>query len=127
MTVRYGGELNFGDLIGVTYSNHILFGFYAGKGNGTLQYYPINHVAFTLDDYQEWQKLSDEQKKGSWKTRRYSKGFTSKCFYKSYINSVHKTRVIKMDSPENIFTEKDDKETYEKAKQALIKVGMIKQ
>jgi hypothetical protein len=57
----------------------------------------------------------------------YSKGFTLKCLYKSYINAVHDTRVVKITNPEDIFTTQEDKEDYEKSKEILIKLKFIKQ
>ena len=46
--------------------------------------------------------------------------------WKSYINVVHTTRVIKILHPEDIFTNKEDREQYEKSKEVLIKLNFIK-
>jgi hypothetical protein len=46
--------------------------------------------------------------------------------YKSYINAVHATRVMKVTNPEDIFIEQQDREDYEKSKEALITLNFIK-
>ena len=58
-------------------------------------------------------------------TRRFEKGFTSKCIWKSYINAVHTTRVMKIDRPEEILTDKEDMESYQQSREALITINFI--
>jgi len=116
--LKYGGQLFPGDFIAVSEGNHISFGWYFGDGvGGTLQYYYLGAPGHCYDAYQEWEKITDpEVKKKHWRNTKYSKGFTLKCLYKSYINAVHDTRVMKITNPEDIFTTKEDKEQYEQSK-----------
>ena len=126
-TIRYGGDLLPGDFIAVSYQNHIDLGWYVGDGRGTLQYYSLRGPGVAYDDYKAWLNYSDEDKrKNKWVTSRFEKGFTRKSFWKSYINTVHSTRVMKIANPEDIFTEKEDIEQYQKSKEALITVNFIK-
>jgi hypothetical protein len=125
-TLKYGGVLHLGDFIAVSNGNHISFGWYAGDGRGTLQFYYMEGPARTYEDYKDWCTWSDEQKaKNKWTSRRFEKGFTTKCLWKSYINAVHGTRVIKIERPEEIFTDQEDRDTYEKSKEALITLNFI--
>lgn len=124
MELKYGGILEIGDLVAVSNGNYIHFGFYAGTGRGTLQYWWIGQPVSQYDRYQEWLNLP-EDKRSRWNNKRYEKGFTKKCIYKSYINAVHDTRVMKITNPEDIFTNKEDFEKYEKSKKVLITLNII--
>jgi hypothetical protein len=125
-TLKYGGVLHPGDFIAISGSNHMMFGWYVGDGHGTLQFYYMEGPARTYEDYKSWLNYSDEEKaKNKWASRRFEKGFTTKCLWKSYINAVHGTRVIKIERPEEIFTEQEDRDTYEKSKEALITLNFI--
>lgn len=125
MELKYGGQIERGDLIAVSNGNHIHFGWYAGTGRGTLQYWWILQPANAYDNYQDWLKLP-EDKRSRWNNKRFEKGFTSKCIYKSYINAVHDTRVMKITNPEDVFTAPKDREAYEKSKEALITLNILK-
>ena len=125
-TLQYGGDLYIGDFIGISVANIMDFGWYCGDGKGgTLQYYSLRAPKYRYEDYEVWTKLpADQQKK--WYPRCYTNGWTIKCLWKSHINSVHNTRVIKLPHPEDIFTDKQDREIYEKSKEVLIKLNFIK-
>jgi len=124
-TLKYGGDLYIGDFIGVSVNNTMDFGWYCGDGSsGTLQYYTIWCPTIRYDDYKEFLKITDEKTKKRYTI--YKNGFTKKCLWKSYINVVHTTRVIKILHPEDIFTNKEDREKYEKSKEVLIKLNFIK-
>lgn len=126
-TIQYGGVLHPGDFIAVSNGNHIDFGWYAGDGRGTLQFYSFRTPASVYEHYDKWLQKSDEQKaKSKWELKRYEKGFTLKCLWKSYINTVYKTRVMRITNIEDIFTEKEDRKEYERSKEALIKLNFIK-
>jgi len=126
-TIKYGGQLTLGDFIAVSDGNHMSFGFYCGDGRGgTLQYYYWGSPGSVHDTYQEWLLQSDEEKSKSWRAKQFEKGFTTKCLWKSYINSVHSTRVIRITNIEDIFTETEDRDNYEKSKEVLIKLNLIK-
>ena len=126
-TLKYGGELHSGDFVAISNGNHISFGWYVGDGRGTLQFYYIGGPGRTYKEYRAWLTLSDvEKSKNKWMSKRFEKGFTTKCLWKSYINAVHDTRVIKITNPEDIFTTKEDREQYEQSKEALITLNFIK-
>jgi hypothetical protein len=125
-TLKYGGDLYIGDFIGISVTNSMDFGWYCGDGtSGTLQYYTMWAVKARHEHYEMWQKLPVDQRT-RWYPTSYKDGFTKKCLYKSFINAVHDTRVIKLPHPEDIFTNKEDREAYENAKEVLIKLNFIK-
>ena len=126
--LKYGGQIVPGDFIAISDGNHINFGWYAGNGSGTLQYYTMYGPVRAYEDYQSWLKITDEEKKKNmWQSRRFSKGFTTKCLWKSYINSVHKTRVMKLTNIEDIFTEQEDMKAYQESREVMIKLNLVKQ
>jgi len=125
--IKYGGQLVPGDFIVVSFSNHLDFGWYVGDGiGGTLQYYSLRSPALSYDRYEEWLK-EEESKRSKWSNKTYEKGFTRKCLWKSYINAVHSTRVLKLTNTNDIFTEQEDIIYYEKSKEALLTLNFIKQ
>jgi len=121
-TLRYGGKLLPGDFIAVSNGNWLTFGWYCGDGRGTLQYYMMHGPAARYKDYQKF--LQDPEKHRY--HNRYEKGFTLKNIWKSYINAVHSTRVVKIEHPETVFTDKEDIEDYQKSKEVLITLNFIK-
>lgn len=124
--LRYGGKLQIGDFIIVSNGNFLDFGWYCGDGiNRTLQYYNFRSPGGTFSDYIHWENTPIENR-SNWQSRKYKNGFNIKCLWKSYINTVHKTRVAKIVNPEELFTEAEDIEYYEKSKEALIKLNFIK-
>ena len=126
--LRYGGQIVPGDFIAIAYGNHLDFGWYAGNGRGTLQYYTMRGPAVAYKDYESWLKLSDEEKaKDKWTTSRFIKGFTTKCFWKSFINSPHPTRIMKITNVEDIFTEQRDIEEYQQSREIMVKLNLVKQ
>ena len=126
--LKYGGQIFPGDFIVVAYGNHLDFGWYAGNGRGTLQYYTMRGPGNAYRDYESWLKMSDKEKaENKWMTSRFIKGFTTKCFWKSYINSPRPTRIMKITNVEDIFTEQEDIEMYQQSKEVMIKVNLVKQ
>ena len=124
-TLQHGGQLEIGDFIAVSNGNHLDFGWYCGDGINTLQYYYYRNAVCAYNTYEDWLNQS-EANRTAWKTKRYTNGFTKKCLRKSYINAVHTTRVLKINNPEEIFTDKEDRDDYEKSKETLIKLNFIK-
>lgn len=124
-TLKHGGQLEIGDFIAVSNGNHLDFGWYCGDGINTLQYYYYRNPQNAYNTYEDWLNQS-EANRTAWKTKRYTNGFTKKCLWKSYINAVHTTRVLKINNPEEIFTNKEDRDDYEKSKETLIKLNFIK-
>ena len=125
--LKYGGQIVPGDFLAISYNNHIDFGWYAGNGRGTLQYYTFRGPKSAQERYDEWLTLSDEEKKKHWLAKYHEKGLSVKCLWKSYINSIHSTRVMKITNIEDIFTEKEDREDYEKSREVLVTLNIIKQ
>lgn len=127
-TIRYGGDLIPGDFIAVSDGNHINFGWYAGDGRGTLQYYSMRGPMLYYRDYESWLAMTDAEKaKNRWMSKRFEKGFTVKCMWKSYINTVHKTRVMKLTNVEDIFTDPEDIKEYQQSREVMIKLNLVKQ
>jgi len=125
-TLKYGGDIQIGDFIGIADGNHLSFGWFCGTGkSGTLQYYNYVSPQSSYKIYKDWLNQS-EANRSSWRTIKYTKGFTKKCLWKSYINAVHSTRVLKINNPEEIFTNKEDRDNYEKSKEVLITLNFIK-
>jgi hypothetical protein len=126
--LKYGGQIVPGDFIAVSDGNHLSFGWYIGDGRNTLQYYYMRGPQSVYNDYKTWLRYSDEEKsKNRWMTRRFEKGFTLKCLWKSAIQAVHATRVMKITNVEDIFTDPEDRKMYEESKEALITLKFIKQ
>lgn len=123
MKVRYGGDLQIGDFIMIANSNYTSFGWYAGQGQGTVQYY---HFRIPGDRYESFKQWEAGRLDNSWLAPKFQKhGFNSKTFYKDYIygggiDSSHGSRVVKIKDPESIFTNQEDLEDYRKSKEALI-------
>lgn len=112
-TLKFGGPLVPGDFIAVSEGNRISFGWYCGDGRGTLQYYYYGNPVYAFERYLQKNNNSEE-------------GFTKKHFWKSYISAVHTSRVIKLNNPEEIFTDAEEKEIFEKSREVMIKLNFIK-
>lgn len=127
--LKYGGDLHPGDFIAIAEQNGMSFGWYFGDGRGgTLQYYYLYSPSGSYESYEDWEKIKDpEIKSRHWRAKIYSKGFTLKCIRKGYINAVHDTRVMKINNPEEIFTDPKEIETYRKSKEVLLKLKFVKQ
>ena len=124
MEFRFGGKLEIGDFILIAYTNCVFPGWYCGEGRGTLQYYGMRELVFRHEQYEDF--LKNEDKYTLSVAKRFANGFTKKSLWKSYINSPHLTRVIKVKHPELLLTDEDDVENYQKSKQILINLGIIK-
>lgn len=126
-TLKYGGDLHPGDFIAVSNGNCINFGWYAGDGRGTLQYYDVWGVKRSKQCYDSHvADFKNGKETSKYFNSLYEKGFTIKCLWKAYINAVHDSRVLKITHPEELFTNKEDRDTYEIAKEALITINFIK-
>jgi hypothetical protein len=105
MELRYGGKLELGDPIIVSYGSGMFFGLFAGYGRGTIQYYTPNGIVYSAEHAQR------NNKKAS--------------FYKAYIHgSSVKYRVLKV-TPD-ILHNKEDREEYEQAIEILKQENVIK-
>lgn len=105
MELRYGGKLELGDPIIVSYGSGMFFGLFAGYGRGTIQYYTPNGIVYRAE-----------------RAQRLNKKPT---FYKAYIHgSSVKYRVLKV-TPE-ILHNIEDREEYEQAIEILKQENVIK-
>ena len=124
MKIRYGGDLQIGDFIMVANVNYTSFGWYCGKGRGTVQYYHFRVPGERHKTFKEWEagRLNN-----SWLALKFQRhGFSSKIFYKEYIYGrgikINGSRVVKITDPEAIFTNPEDLNDYLKSKEALINI-----
>lgn len=118
--------LEVGDFIVIAWNNQLDYGWYCGQGrdNSTLQYYNIDSPASALEDYEQYEK---GEPISSWVAERFKKqkGFNSKCFYKSYINSYYERRILKPANPDDLFTHPEQLAKYNKSKEALIRIKFL--
>jgi len=116
--------LELGDFI-VIASNSILdYGWYCGQGRDktTLQYYSIWSPGYTLEQFEKFETGDHTH----WRAEHFTKhGFTSKAFYKSYLNSYYESRFLKVTDPDNLFTNPEQLAKYNKSKEALIKIKFL--
>jgi hypothetical protein len=105
MELKFGGKLEIGDPIIVSYGHGIDFGLFAGYGRGTIQYYLPGGIIY-----------HDEAaaRKG-----------TKPKFYKAYIRGDNmKYRVVKV-TPDILFNEEDAIQ-YERAIEILKQENIIR-
>ena len=84
MTIRYGGKLEFGDVIMIAESGRCYLAHYIGEGKGTLQYIYMSGIANMYNNYLDWQKGTIDIPI-YWKQRFEKDGFSVKSFWKGYI------------------------------------------
>ena len=124
--IKYGGVLHPGDFIAISDGNHLNFGWYLGDGKNTLQYFTLHGPGSVYDQYKEFKTWDDAEKaKNTWTTKRFEKGFTIKCLWKSFVQAVHTTRIMKITNVEDIFTDSEDRQMYERSREALITLNFI--
>lgn len=106
MNFTYVDKLEIGDPIIVAESGSFLnFGWFAGYGQNTVQYY-LPWAVIAADKTQR----ENPQKKIR--------------MYKAYVQKTNRHRVAKIQEP--VFFEQDDRERYEEARRILIDRGIIK-
>ena len=119
-TVKHGGDLQIGDFIAISYAAGFTFGWYCGYGQNTLQYFEyhwpsasFNHYIRAKNDsvYHNHEKANSEEFNKTWIAKNYVKDW--------------RYRVMKIDNPESIFTEKEDLEKYIESKQILEQIKFI--
>ena len=116
--------LNVGDFIIIASNNQLDYGWYCGqnKYGSTLHYYTIWSPANALEDFERYEAGD----KTGWRTKKFEKhGFTSKCFYKSFLNVWYESRILKPGNPDELFTHPEQLERYNKSKEALIKIKFL--
>ena len=118
--------LNAGDFIIIATSSQLDYGWYCGQGKygNTLHYYSIWSPGNALEAFERYEK---GEKLASWITKRFerSKGFTSKCFDKNFLNVFHESRILKPANPDDLFTHPEQLAKYNKSKEALIRIKFL--
>lgn len=121
--------LNAGDFIVIAKGSQLDYGWYCGQSRygNTLHYYNMWSPGSALEDFERYEK---GEKLASWNNSKKferSKGFTSKCFYKNFLNVyyVSKSRILKPANPDDLFTDPEQLAKYNKSKEALIKIKFL--
>jgi hypothetical protein len=122
-TIRYGGQIEKGDFLIISYQNCIGFGWYIGEGKGTIHFYNLYAPKNYNEAYESYLK---ETKHSKWSENKYEKGFNLKSVYKDYIYDTNEFRIAKVNNPEEFFTNPNDFLTYEQSRDVLIKLKFIK-
>lgn len=125
-TLKIGKHLTLeiGDFIVIAWGNRLDYGWYCGQGRDkcSLQYYTLLSPGGALEDFEKYEAGNET----GWRTEKFKKhGFTSKCFYKSYLNSYYEGRIMKPANPDELFTNPEDIEKYNKSKEALIRIKFL--
>ena len=125
-TLKIGKHLNLeiGDFIVIAWGNRLDYGWYCGQGRDkcSLQYYSLSSPGGVLEDFERYEAGDNT----GWRVEKFKKhGFTSKCFYKSYLISYYESRILKPSNPEDLFTDPDKLAQYNKSKEALIKIKFL--
>lgn len=119
-TVKHGRNLQIGDFIAISYAYGFEFGWYCGEGENTLQFFNCYRPLSSLDYYNRV-KLDSAYKDHN---KANSEEFNKKWIQKSRVNNW-RYRVMKIENPEDIFTEKRDLETYRESKEILEQIKFI--
>ena len=118
--------LNVGDFIVIACGGSLDYGWYCGQGRGgsTLHYYSIWVPGSVLEDYEQYESGNELP---SWRAEKFKKagGFTSKCFYKNFLNSWYEGRILKPANPDELFTHPEQLAKYNKSKEALIRIKFL--
>ena len=118
--------LNVGDFIIIASGGSLDYGWYCGQNRygSTLHYYSLWSPGNALETYEEYEK---GEPVSSWLVERFKKqkGFTSKLFYKSFLNTWYESRILKPANPDELFTNPEQLKTYNKSKEALIRIKFL--
>lgn len=108
-TVKHGGDILRGDLVGICHTNDFVIGIYYGQGRGgTFQYYYPASVISAKEYYENRVKNNGVEKEGPFRINK---------LWKAYVNSPRETRIIKLNRS-NI-TDQQTIEQIEEAKEIL--------
>jgi len=117
--------LEVGDFIVIASGGQLDYGWYCGQGRygSTLHYYSMWAPGAALKDYEQY----EAGKETSWRAEKFKKhgGFTSKCFYKNFLNTYYESRILKPANPDELFTNPEQLAKYKKSKEALIKIKFL--
>jgi len=115
--LNLGGELQPGDVVGVSYNNWNAFGWYVGVGKtGSMHFIRINVPSIIKTQYENFISGTDTS---PWALKRFSKGITFKHFSKDYVLMVNPQRAFKVPNPEEFFKDSSLEEDYKISKEVL--------
>jgi len=118
VTLNIGGQLAPGDVVGISYNNCIIFGWYVEEGQyGSLKYIPFRVPQYVEDQYNKF--LAGDQ--GAWLLKKFAKGIIFKHMSKDFITSwsAVNNRAIKISNPEEFFRGSDVEPQYLASKTIL--------
>jgi len=119
VVLNLGGELCTGDVVGISYNNHITFGWFVESGAyGSLKYIGFNAPKYTMDQYNDF---ASGKTINNWWAKRFAKGFHFKHIGKDYIVAYGPTdnRAFKVPNPEQFFKGSVQEQLYEESKKVL--------
>ena len=127
-TLRYGGEIETGDVIAISFNNWITVAFYLGNGqNKSLQYLTPTNILWARKAYDEWEDKGYPPH--AWRAKYFMKGWGLHCIYKDFIwdpgDGNH--RVMKINDPLAIILDKEERDDFIKAREILINLKVIKE
>lgn len=125
ITLVLGGELSTGDVVGISYNNYMVFGWFVESGQyGSLKYISFrtaNTVMNQFNDFQSGKIIN------SWYANRFKNGLSFKSFHKDYIVNLGGPsfpRAFKVSNPEEFFKDSPDFEImYLEGKEQLNKLN----
>ena len=122
ITLQYGGDLQIGDFVAISYASGFTLGWVLGKGKtGTLQFIEYRWPISSFDKY-----IKAKTDKAYYHHERANKEeFSAKWLHKSYVQHP-RWRAIKIENPESLFTEKEDLNNYLESKQVLQQINLLK-
>ena len=124
VTLNIGGQLTAGDVVGVSYNNCVVFGWYVEEGvYGSLKYISLSVPANVKAQYDSFIASTDPQASSQgWLVKKYAKGLLFKHMRKDYIVTWSSTnnRAFKINNPEEFFKDAGETEVnYLAGKQIL--------
>ena len=112
IVLNLGGKLTPGDVVGVAYNNHTVFGWFVEGGKyGSLKFINMKSLHYIDDQYQ---KFLNGDKINTWYSNRFKKGFDFKTINKDYIIAFSgvDNRAFKIQNPEEFFSGAGDTEKF---------------
>jgi len=119
-TVNYGGDLQIGDFIAISYSSGFTLGWYCGEGTNTLQFYETHWPASSLDQYNRVKADAAYRDHDKANSEEFDKSWIAKSYIMDW-----KWRVMKIENPESLFTEPEDLNRYIESRQILEQIKFI--
>jgi len=118
--LNIGGELTPGDVVGITYTNYVTFGWYVESGQyGSLKYISCRRPAQVQKEYDDYVAGVNKQ---PWVVRKFVKGLQFKHFSKDYIvnhDNPNWDRAFKVPNPEEFFKGTAREKEYLESREVL--------